>query len=74
MGCFVRDDDCKFSKKYMEEITMAQVDIMDDFEMDIFWNVQEGNRELTQEEIDMLNKHHLEKLHASTTSNQTQTK
>lgn len=34
---------------------------MDDFERDIFWKAQEENRALTQEEIDILNQHHLEK-------------
>ena len=49
----------------MEEITMKQVDLIDDFESEIFWKAQEENRALTQEEIDMLNQHHLEKKNAS---------
>ena len=54
-------------------LATTQVDIMDDFERDIFWKAQEENRALTQEEIDMINKHYLEKKNASS-SNQPQTK
>ena len=58
----------------MEKINTTQVDIMDDFEREIFWKAQEENRALTREEIDTINKHYLEKKNASTTSNQAQTK
>ena len=47
---------------------------MDDFERDIFWKVQEENRALTQEEIDMLNQHRLKKLHASKANHKTKTR
>jgi hypothetical protein len=47
---------------------------MDDFERDIFWKAQEENRALTREEIDMLNQHHLKKLHANKANNKIKTK
>lgn len=56
------------------QLATTQVDIMDDFERDIFWKAQEENRALTREEIDMINKHYLEKKNAIATSNPTQTK
>ena len=55
-------------------LATAQVDIMDDFESEIFWKAQGENRALTREEIDMINKHYLEKKNAIATSNQAQTK
>jgi hypothetical protein len=58
----------------MEKITGTQVDLIDDFEREVFWKAQEENRALTQEEIDAINKHYLEKKNAGTTSNQAQTK
>ena len=47
---------------------------MDDFERDIFWKAQEENRALTQEEIDTINKHYLEKKNASTTNDKIKAK
>ena len=55
-------------------IATTQVDIMDDFERDIFWKAQEENRALTQEEIDVINKHYLEKKNTSTTNDKIKAK
>lgn len=57
----------------MEEINMTQVDLIDDFERDIFWKAQEENRALTREEIDIINKHYLEKKNVNTTNHKTKT-